>query len=205
MISEFDSAGFQSAKGYADGILRGEYPVVSAAAYLAMTAVNTMKKKLDQRSPSRVFEGIGKFASLGFANGITNYAYKAADAGSSMANGAMAAVSQALLNLESDTGLDVWEPVIKPILDLSNVNNSSLDGVLGKDIDLAFRSARMAREINQNGNKDQVTTTTIVNQFDLTGLTVRHESDIDAIATKLQQKQEAASRGRGNRLRPITR
>ena len=66
---------------------------------------------------------------------------------------------------------------------------------------MLFRSS----EIDQNRIGDNSTTTTIVNQFDLTGLVVRAETDIDAIASKLYQKQQVAQRGRGMRTVPMGR
>jgi hypothetical protein len=203
--SSFEEAGYNASEGFATGIRNGVHLAVSAAGYLANQAVNTARMVLDEHSPSKVFFGIGKFVSSGFANGITEYAHQAATASKKMAEGPIAAVTQALASLETDPDLDIWEPVIAPVLDLSNITTNGLDGLLGKNIDLGVRSAKLAREINQNGNSEKSGTTTIVNNFDLTGLTVRKETDIDAIATKLYQKQQIAERGKGIRRVPTGR
>lgn len=204
----FELAGYQAAQGFANGIRNGSYMAISAAESLANQAVSAARRVLDERSPSRVFAGIGKFVSLGFANGISEYAYQVEDASEKMANGPIAAVSQALANLDSELGSDVWEPVITPVLDLSNIRNNGLDRLLGlgKDIQFALGSSRLASETIQNGNTNREPETLVIhNNFDLTGLTVRTEADIDLIATKLHQKQQSAQRGRGLRTLPTGR
>lgn len=201
----FEDAGFMAAEGFARGIRNGTYLAITAAEHLGNEAVRAAERVLDERSPSRVFAGIGRFVSLGFANGITEYANKAEQASERMANGPIAVVSQALANLESESDLDSWEPVITPVLDLSNLRNNGLDRLLGRDLNLTLGSSRMARETIQNGSSDQNGATTIINNFDLTGLSVRSTADIDAIATKLHQKQQSAQRGRGVRIIPTGR
>ena len=88
---------------------------------------------------------------------------------------------------------------ITPVLDLSAVRSNDIAQLLNKPVQLGTTSTRLAEEAVQNGSRDVTPTTTIINKFDLTGLTVRQESDVDAIATKLYQKQQIAARGRGQR------
>ena len=204
-VNKFEDAGYNAAQGFANGIYKGIYLATEAAGSMASAAVQTTRTVLDERSPSRIFASIGQFASLGFANGILEYSSRASDAAETMANGPIAIVSEALANLMDDTDLDIWEPVIAPVLDLSNISSNNLEGLLGHNVDLAFRSARLAEDLIQNGSSKEVLGTTIINNFDLTGMTVRKESDIDQIATKLYQKQQSAQRGRGLRTVPTGR
>ena len=202
----FELAGYYAAVGFARGISSGSYMAVSAAQVLARQAVNAARAILDENSPSKVFHGIGKFVSLGFANGITDYADKAEDASMKMASGPIAAVSKALAELGSES--DVWEPVISPVLDLSNIRNSNLDNILGlgKGIGLAFGSSRYAAETIQNGSAERQPESVIIqNTFNMPDMVVRKESDIDLIATKLNQKQQTAQRSRGVRTLPTGR
>jgi len=194
--TDFENAGYNASLGFAQGIRNGSYQAVNAAEYLARAAVTAAETILNENSPSKVFEGIGKFVSMGFANGIINYADQAEKASEKMANGPIAAVSQALADMEDSDDLTF---TITPVLDLSAVRSNDIAQLLNKPVQLGSTSTRLAEEAVQNGNRDTTPTTTIINKFDLTGLTVRQESDVDAIATKLYQKQQIAARGRGQK------
>ena len=204
-VGDFHSAGLNAAYGFASGIREGVYGVINAARYIAYQAVAAAENVLDENSPSKVFMGIGRFVSVGFAAGITDYADQAAQAGEDLANGPIAFVSKALSMLEDEMSGDLdWEPVISPVLDLSNVDANAVTNKLGAGIyRLGTTSARLANEVAQSNPQGATTnTTSIVNKFDLSNLTVRNESDIDAIAAKLYQKQQSALRGRGMRTVP---
>ena len=76
-VADFEDAGLNAATGFANGIRKGTDNVISAAEFIAHEAVSAARVVLDEHSPSAVFEGIGKFVSMGFANGISAYADKA--------------------------------------------------------------------------------------------------------------------------------
>ncbi len=192
----FNDAGYNAAAGFANGIRSGTYQVISAAQYIAYSAKVAAERELDEESPSKVFAGIGKFVSLGFANGITDYAHKAVSASKELANGPIDAVAEALAEMEDNDDLEF---TITPIIDLSNVRSTDIAQLLRTPVQLGQTSAKLAAEVNQNGNRPVAETTQIVNKFDCTGMVVREEADIDRIAAKLYQKQQTASRGRGVR------
>lgn len=190
----FSNAGQNAALGFASGIRSGQRVVISAAEAMAQAAVNAAERKLDEKSPSKIFEGIGKFVSQGFANGISDYAYQAEKASADMAFGPIATAMEALNGLKDEDDLTF---TITPILDLSAVNSSGIASLLDTPINFGTGSSKLAAQTVQNGIQKQETSQSIVNTFNLNGLTVRQESDIDAIATKLYQKQQTAARGRG--------
>lgn len=192
----FNNAGYNAAAGFANGIRGGTYQVISAAQYMAYSAKVAAERELDERSPSKIFAGIGKFVSLGFANGITDYAYKAVTASKELANGPIDVVAEALAEMEDNDDLEF---TITPIIDLSNVRSTDIAQLLRTPVQLGQTSAKLAAEVDQNGNRPVAETTQIVNKFDCTGMVVREEADIDRIAAKLYQKQQTASRGRGVR------
>ena len=194
--STFWQSGLYAASGFARGIYDNSYQGVNAAAYLARAAVTAANKILDVGSPSKVFAEIGMFVSTGFANGIVKYAGQAKKASEEMASGPIAAVSSALASMEESND---WSFTITPVLDLSAVRASDITQLLNKPINLGRTSSKLAAEVVQNGSREAAPVTSIVNKFDLTGLTVRKEDDIDRIATKLYQKQQTASRGYGVR------
>lgn len=192
----FNNAGYNAAAGFANGIRSGTYRVISAAQYMAYSAKVAAERELDENSPSKIFAGIGKFVSLGFANGITDYAYKAVSASKELASGPIDAVAEALAEMEDNDDLEF---TITPIIDLSNVRSTDIAQLLRTPVQLGQTSAKLAAEVDQNGNRPVAETTQIVNKFDCTGMVVREEADIDRIAAKLYQKQQTASRGRGVR------
>ena len=195
--THFTTSGFHAASGFAQGIYDGTYQVVNASEYMAYRAIQAAETTLAESSPSKVFKGIGKFVSMGFATGITDYAYYAEEASKKMARGPIAAVSQALADMEES---DDWSLTITPVLDLSGIRYDDLAQLLDAPVHLGTTSSNLAVETLQNGsNKGGSQPFSIVNKFDLRGLSVRQESDIDRIATKLYEKQQSESRGRGGR------
>lgn len=66
----WNEAGAMAAAGFAKGILSGRSEVINAAAAVATDAITTAKKKLDERSPSHVFENIGYMGGKGWAIGF---------------------------------------------------------------------------------------------------------------------------------------
>jgi len=66
----FYGTGQYASQGFADGIRSAGWKVSSAGADVAAAAVAAAKRKLAEKSPSRVFHEIGEYASIGFAQGI---------------------------------------------------------------------------------------------------------------------------------------
>lgn len=89
-----------------------------AAGAVADTITGTIKKIFKIKSPSRVFMEIGKFLDEGLAIGLENNAYKAVNATEDVAKTMTDAISSIADMVGVDTDL---EPVIKPVLDLSDV------------------------------------------------------------------------------------
>ena len=196
-VSQFEIAGYNAAAGFARGIDNGSYMAALSGQYLAQRAVDAARIVLDEHSPSKVFHKIGSFASEGFANGITDAAELAVKASVKMAEGPIAAIAQALDSLENDME---YEPVISPVLDLSNISRTNLQGLFGSSI-VSVGSIQRARESVQNGSTTNNTDSSIVNNFNIKELVVRKEDDIDKIAVSLYKKQQTDMRGRGIRPR----
>ncbi len=149
--SEFITAGTNAAAGFAQGIRNGSYLAVNAAAYLARSAVTSAEGTLNEKSPSKVFEGIGKFVSMGFANGIINYAYQAEKASEEMARGPIAAVSQALAEMEDSNDLSF---TITPVIDLSGIRPNDISKLLKAPVLFGTASSKLAVETVQNGSRE---------------------------------------------------
>ena len=125
--SDFYTVGENCAKGYAEGLtnMASVVRVMQASKDLANVSKNaiTAKDALDERSPSHVFEKIGIFTVLGFANGIKNSVRYATEATTSAAEATILSMRETIRNasLEAVNGID--NPRITPVLDLSNITN----------------------------------------------------------------------------------
>lgn len=117
-IGRFADIGGQIVSGIANGIRNGIGWVVDAASNLAHSALNAAKSALGIASPSKEFAKLGKFSDEGLANGLIEYSRLVKNAGSEVGKEAINATQDSLKNLD---GMSL-NPVITPVIDLSNVN-----------------------------------------------------------------------------------
>lgn len=162
-MSKFYDAGRYLVAGFANGIRDNIYLAQRAAIALADNTESAARSRLHINSPSKVFRKIGAGVPEGFAQGIERFSYLGARAVESMNNDAIGSASKVLSNVTAALTDDVnTQPTIRPIVDLSNVENSSdaISNMLAMDPTVsAFSnvhsiSAMMNR--NQNGANDDV-------------------------------------------------
>ena len=162
-MSKFYDAGRYLVAGFANGIRDNIYLAQRAAIVLADNTESAARSRLRINSPSKVFRKIGAGVPEGFAQGIERFSYLGARAVESMSNNAIDSASKVLSNINAVLTDDVnTQPTIRPIVDLSNVENSSdaISSMLAMDPTVsAFSnvhsiSAMMNR--NQNGANDDV-------------------------------------------------
>lgn len=162
-MSKFYDAGRYLVAGFANGIRDNIYLAQRAAIALADNTESAARSRLHINSPSKVFRKIGAGVPEGFAQGIERFSYLGARAVESMSNDAIGSASKVLSNVTAALTDDVnTQPTIRPIVDLSNVENSSdaISNMLAMDPTVsAFSnvhsiSAMMNR--NQNGASDDV-------------------------------------------------
>ena len=123
---QFKQAGTYLVKGFADGISENTYRAEAKARAMARAAAEAAEDELDEHSPSRVGYHIGDFFGLGFVNAIGTYAVKAYNASAEMADSAKTGLGNAIAKVKDmiDNGVD-GQPTIRPILDLSDVEEKS--------------------------------------------------------------------------------
>lgn len=123
---QFKQAGAYLVEGFADGISENTYRAEAKARAMARAAAEAAKDELDEHSPSRVGYHIGDFFGLGFVNAIGTYAVKAYNASAEMADSAKTGFGNAIAKVKDmiDNGVD-GQPMIRPILDLSDVEEKS--------------------------------------------------------------------------------
>lgn len=122
----FKQAGTYLVEGFADGISENTYRAEAKARAMARAAAEAAEDELDEHSPSRVGYHIGDFFGLGFVNAIGTYAVKAYNASAEMADSAKTGLGNAIAKVKDmiDNGVD-GQPTIRPILDLSDVEEKS--------------------------------------------------------------------------------
>lgn len=119
------NAGYNMVAGMVNAMLSDEAltSVRSAAVSLAMAANTSFQQAEDEHSPSRVWNGFGRFLVMGLANGLYENADLASIAATELATNANTALQQALNQINAD-GLDNGlQPTITPVLDLTDIQN----------------------------------------------------------------------------------
>lgn len=162
-MSKFYSAGSYLVTGFVNGIRDNIYRAKLAAIKMANDTELAARSELDINSPSKVFRKIGAGVPEGFAQGIERFSYLGIRAVESMSNDAIDSASKVLSSITSVLTDDVnTQPMIRPIVDLSNVESSSdaisnmlaIDPTVSAFSNVRSISAMMNR--NQNGANDDV-------------------------------------------------
>lgn len=113
----FTKTGRNLAQGLIDGIKEMANKVAKAAAEVAKAAIKAANKALDERSPSKVFRQIGRYIDEGLILGLQDYTSKVEDESKSLASLTFGAFE--------DFSAGVGDPVIRPVVDLSDVNSKT--------------------------------------------------------------------------------
>ena len=119
-------AGRDLVEGFKKGISEKASSVAETARTMVAKAIDAAKNALQINSPSKVFIEIGKFVDQGFINGMEQYSARVAKSASGVANKVVDNFAKPLSGINSliDTDADL-NPVITPVLDLSNVQANS--------------------------------------------------------------------------------
>ena len=119
-------AGRDLVEGFKKGISEKAASVAESARTMVSNAISAAKKALNINSPSKVFIEIGKFVDQGFINGMEQYSARVAKSASGVANKVVDNFAKPLSGINSLIDADVdLNPVISPVLDLSNVQANS--------------------------------------------------------------------------------
>lgn len=162
-MSKFYDAGRYLVAGFANGIRDNIYLAQRAAIALADNTESAARSRLRINSPSKVFRKIGAGVPEGFAQGIERFSYLGTMAVNDMSNDVIDSASKVLSNVTAALTDDVnTQPMIRPIVDLSNVESSSdaISNMLAMDPTVsAFSNVHSINAMmnrNQNGVNDDV-------------------------------------------------
>ena len=123
---KFYDAGVYVAKGFCSGVTSSNAEAVKAGTSLANAALEAAKRKLDENSPSKEFYKIGAFAGAGFVNALVDRQKDADRAGGRLGQASITALSETISRISEAIDNDIdTEPTIRPVLDLSEIQNGS--------------------------------------------------------------------------------
>ena len=122
--SKLVQAGKDLISGLIKGITDKAAEVAKAAKNVVEKAINAAKDALKINSPSKVFIEIGKFVDQGFIVGLDKYASGVAKTATNVADKVVDNFSKPLSSLNDLVDINA-NPVITPVLDLSNVQANS--------------------------------------------------------------------------------
>ena len=192
--SDMYSAGSYMMQGLANGISANSYAAAAAAAAAASRAAQAARNALQIQSPSKVFAEIGKFMDLGLAKGIkdnSNIPEKSAeDTADQISNNLRTALESIVLDeLELD-------PIIKPVLDLSEVKNGVgyINSKLGTKLAGSISSNMTISEPQQQTpiTSNNTNNVEIINHFNITGDNAKDiANEVSRILQKQMERREA--------------
>ena len=203
-VEEGESIAGSIITGLINGITNGIESVVQTVKDLGTRVLDAIKAILGIKSPSTMMEEVGQYMDLGLVSGISNYSKLVVNATEKLGKDSVEGFSSIMSDLSDILSADMnLSPVITPVLNLNPLTSevNSLNGLLSSthayDLALSQINADNANSNNQNGSSGSQNGQSITNQFNLNGITIRSEADIEKLARELYRKQEDAMRSRG--------
>lgn len=135
-VSDWVQAGKDMISGFIEGVKAKAAALLESAKSVVSGAVNGVKRFLKIGSPSKLLEQYGVWTDQGYINGILKLKDKVAGTTEDMAEGAVNAFTDIMDG--SFNADDVGDPVIRPIMDLTEIQNgrNAIDGILNGDYSL---------------------------------------------------------------------
>jgi hypothetical protein len=162
--AKMKSVGGDFAQGFIDGMSGKVSSVRSTAVSMGKKAVEGLKEGIDSNSPSKLTMEAGNWFGEGMVIGIDQMGKKVHDAGYNIGDTATNALSSSISKIADVVNADMdVQPVISPVLDLSNVRTgaAAMSGMLDMDssIGVLANVNGISRAMNlrgQNGANDDV-------------------------------------------------
>ena len=222
MVDEFAShrkdfvlVGWQFGMGISEGLKTSKELAVLAAAAIARSILNTVRSVLDEHSPSKAAAKMGAFFGEGLADGISGTNEMVSKSGEDAAKSALKSTKNILGGMNDLINFDMnTDPVIRPIVDLSDVKGSSriINGMFARSnlisvsasidkAEAAYSSHSVSKKVQNENRKidsgsSETGTDTSVN---LSGnnFYIRSEQDIHSLASEIATltKQQQRSLG----------
>ena len=180
--SQFHSAGYNLSAGLAAGISAGRSAVINAAIQTATSALRAAKEALQEHSPSKATQEMGIFFDEGLIIGIDKLSGRVSDAASNVGSMAVSALEEAtkLVN-KTLLGDGLNQPVITPIMDLSEIQNGArmIGDILGSGRPNVALGNLSAISFNANVMRQQSENTDILEAIKSLGSNLSNSSKGD--------------------------
>ena len=162
MGHRFVTAGGNAVKGFIKGLVSLPGKLWSAGVDLGKSALNAAKKALGSKSPSKEFEKLGKYSVQGFVGGLGKHTNLASKQATNMGETVISALTGAVSGISDIINGDMdSNPTIRPVLDLSNVNqglssafdknqNINVDTISSKTATISNMETRRRTSANQS-------------------------------------------------------
>lgn len=158
---QFYNAGRNVGQGFVEGVRSKIGDSDRAGAALGNAALNAAKRALDEHSPSRKMMQIGSYAGEGFVGALLTYVAKAAEAGREIGDSASSATKESISGFSEVVNFDdISDPIIKPEVDLTNVESAAMrvqemfnsaikfSGINAANLSTAIDSAKSGSKVN---------------------------------------------------------
>lgn len=123
--NSFYKVGKNAMIGMADGIRDNDWRVEAKASAAASKALKAANEALKIHSPSREFYKVGRWTMLGMANGIAENAKYAERSSTEAASDILESTNKILDGIDMTADLN-YSPVITPVVDMTNIEQSAL-------------------------------------------------------------------------------
>ncbi len=186
----YDSVGQYMDSGVAKGLSYGSNNVTRMAVKVAVDAYLAAKKALGIASPSREFMWLGEMADIGLTKGLEYYSRSVSNAAGNVADGAIDTATKGVMALSDAIGFnDIDQPVIRPVLDLSDIRagSESIHRILTPSPIVPSRSSALASGIASSQRTRQIDTQekSSRNQ-DMSNLVDKFNEKIDAMTEEIK-------------------
>lgn len=178
-IPTFQTIGSNLVLGFVKGILAKTAIAVLTATALGRACANALKRSLQIHSPSRVTDEIAGYFMEGFTNRLDD-TKSVEDSAENMGDAAIKSLNAAMSSAYDNLDSDISDPVIKPVMDLSEIQNGSksLDAMVSRDratsVMANYRTQRSYEEEEAANNANLLTN---LNNKLLGAMTVNNEND----------------------------
>ncbi len=212
--TSFNSSGYNLGIGLGNGLTSSSKVVKAVATAWANGILAAINKALGIQSPSRKTMETAKYMTLGFTKGMDKYSGSAEKSLDWFGNSMLGKSNDILAELSGALASDVdFDPVVRPVVDLSDVVSSSkrMNGLLSADRSIAlagnvsgsyqaYRAEKAMAKAKENAASEASSTTNDSSSVNVNGnFYIRSEQDVKSLAseiaalTKQQQRSLGAS------------
>lgn len=210
----FNSSGYNLGIGLGNGLTSSGKVVKAVATAWANGILAAINKALRIESPSKKTMETAKYLTLGFTKGMNKYGSNAEKSLDWFGGSVIDESNDILAKLSSALATDVdFDPVVRPVVDLSDVVSSSkrMNGLLSADRSIAlagnvsgsyqaYRAEKAMAKAKENAASEASSTTNDSSSVNVNGnFYIRSEQDVKSLAseiaalTKQQQRSLGAS------------